>query len=91
MHLKWWQTDCDNGVTCKRTNGQQTCHPVLSRLRLLNQIQQWPQSITMLKFLSTGKHSEEQDKISANSKQLSQDKHWITSKTTEDPRDPDKV
>jgi len=41
--------------------------------------------------MSTGKHSEEQDKISANPKPLSQDKHRIPSKTTEDPRGPDKV
>jgi hypothetical protein len=53
-------------------------------------IQQQPQSTTMVKFMSTGKYSEEQDKISANSKP-SQDKHWIPSKTTEDPRGPDKV
>jgi len=39
--------------------------------------------------LSTGKYSEEQDKVSANS--VSQDKHWIPSKTTEDPRGPDKA
>jgi len=45
----------------------------------------------MVKFMSTGKYSEEQDKISANSKPLSQDKHWIPSKITEDPRGPDKV
>jgi hypothetical protein len=45
----------------------------------------------MLKFMSTGKHSEEQDKISANSKQQTYDKHWITSKTTEDPTGPDKA
>jgi hypothetical protein len=45
----------------------------------------------MVKFMSTGKYSEEQDKISANSKPISQDKYWIPSKTTEDPRGPDKA
>jgi len=45
----------------------------------------------MVKFMSTGKYCEVQDKIGANSKPLSQDKHWVPSKTTEDPRGPDKV
>jgi hypothetical protein len=39
--------------------------------------------------MSTGKHSEEQDKISANSSQLPQDKHWVTSKAIKEPRGPD--
>jgi hypothetical protein len=30
--------------------------------------------------MSTGKYSEEQDKISANSMQLPQDEHWFTRK-----------
>jgi hypothetical protein len=44
-----------------------------------------------LHFMSTGKHSEEHDKISANSTQLSQDKHWVTSKATKEPRGPDNI
>jgi hypothetical protein len=40
-------------------------------------------------FMSTGKHSEEQDEISANRTRLSQDEHWITSKATKGPRGPD--
>jgi hypothetical protein len=41
--------------------------------------------------MSTGKYHEEEDKISTDSKQLPQDDHCITSKTTEDPGNPDKA